>query len=271
MPFKGPLRDSYRSAVALVLCALTPYLVLSTALVPLTPVLAPSVGLGRQGLELTTGMANAAYAFGTVAAVQLALHLPARRLLVLYAALFTVGSALAAAATTPALFVIGRVMQGLFTSMMLIAAVPPLVTGWPASKMPWTAATMNMGIFGAVALGPVVGGAQAGSGSARLLLWLVAGVGALAFAFSLLTFDDQPPQDDEAPWDWVAQVLAGGGCAAAFFGASELQSHSLRSAVVLVPLLLGLAMIGALLAHQCLARDPLMPLRSLATTLPVGG
>lgn len=271
MSSKGPLAGSYPSAVALVLCALTPYLALSTALLPLTTVLAKSVGLGQQGLELTSGMANAAYAFGTVAAVQLALHLPGRRLLVIYAALFTLGSVLVAGATTPAEFVTGRVMQGLFTSMMLIAAVPPLVTGWPSSKLPWTAATMNMGIFGAVALGPVAGGVQAGSGSARLLLWVVAGVGAAAFALALLTFEDQPPQDRRAPWDWVAQVLAGGGCAAAFFGASQLQSHAFLSVVVLLSLLGGVAAIVALLAHQFLARDPLMPVRSLATTFPVSG
>ena len=139
MSFKGPLSGSYASAVALVLCALTPYLALSTALLALTPVLTKTVGLDEQGLELTSGMANAAYAFGTVAAVQLALHLPGRRLLVLYAALFTLGSILVAGAASPAVFVTGRVMQGLFTSMMLIAAVPPLVTVWPASKLPWTA------------------------------------------------------------------------------------------------------------------------------------
>jgi MFS family permease len=271
MSSKGPLAGSYPSAVALVLCALTPYLALSTALVPLTPVLTKSVGMGEQGLELTSGMANAAYAFGTVAAVQLALHLPGRRLLVVYAALFTLGSVLVASATTPAVFVIGRVMQGLFTSMMLIAAVPPLVTGWSSSKLPWTAATMNMGIFGAVALGPVAGGIQAGSGSAGPLLWLVAGIGAAAFALSLLTFEDQAPQDRRAPWDWVAQVLAGAGCAAAFFGASQLQSHAFLSVVVLLPLLAGVAAIVALLAHQFRARNPLMPVRSLATTFPVAG
>ena len=52
----------------------------------------------------------------------------------------------------------GTDLQGLCTSLMLIAAVPPLVVGWPATKMPWTGATMNMCVFGAVALGPVIGG-----------------------------------------------------------------------------------------------------------------
>ncbi|HEY2601043.1 MAG TPA: MFS transporter [Thermoleophilaceae bacterium] len=268
---KGPLADSYPGAVALVVFALTPYLALSTALTPLTPMLSKSLGMSQQSLELTAGMANAAYAFGTVAAVQFAVHLRGRRMLVLYATFFLIGSLLAASAQSPGLFIAGRVLQGLCTSLMLIAAVPPLVIGWPASKMPWTAGTMNMCIFGAVALGPVIGGVQAGAGDWRPLFWIVAGVGALALLFVLLTFEDQEPQDKSAPWDLIAQLLAGAGCAAAFFGASELTTHPFGSTIVLLPLAAGAAMIVALVVHQYVAEHPLMPVRSLATTFPVAG
>ncbi len=271
MRVKGPLAQSYPAAVALVVFALTPYLALSTAFVPLTAILAKSVGLSPQSLELTAGMANAAYAFGTVAAVQLAVHLPGRRMLILYATLFVIGSVLAATAWTPGLFIAGHVLQGLCTSLMLIAAVPPLVIGWPAAKMPRTGATMNICIFGAVALGPVIGGVQAGAHAWRPLFWIVAGVGGLALLFALLTFEDQPPQDRSAPWDWVAQILAGGGCAAAFFGASELQTHAMLSLIVFLPLLVGIAMVGALLLFEYHVKNPLIPLRSLTSTLPVAG
>lgn len=268
---KGPLAGSYLSAVALVIFALTPYLALTTALTPLMEILGKDVGLSPQSLELTSGMANAAYAFGTVAAVQLAVHLPGRRLLVAYASLFVFGSVLAASAWTPGLFIAGRVLQGLCTSLMLIAAVPPLVTGWPASKMPKTGATMNICIFGAVALGPVIGGVQAGAHAWRPLFWIVAGVGGLALLFALLTFEDQAPQDRSAPWDWVAQALAGGGCAAAFFGASELQTHAMLDLIVFLPLLGGLAMVVLLLIYEYNIEDPLIPVRQLASTLPVAG
>jgi MFS family permease len=271
MRFKGPLANSYLSAVALVVFALVPYLALSTATQPLMKIIGKDVGLSPQALSLTTGMANAAYAFGTVLAVQLALHLPGRRLLVLYAALFTIGSVMAAAAWTPGFFVAGHVIQGLCTSLMLIAAVPPLVIGWGSGKMPWTAAIMNLCIFGAVAVGPVIGGVQAGANDWRPLYWVVAGLGAMALLFSVLTFEDQPPQDRSAPWDWVAQVLAGGGCAAAFFGAAQLQTHRMVSTIVLVPLLCGVAAIVLLVVYQYRAKRPLMPMRSLTSTLPLGG
>jgi MFS family permease len=269
--FKGPLANSYVGALLLVVCALTPYLVLSTALAPVRPLLGASVGLSPQAFELTSGMANAAYAFGTVAAVQLAVHLPIRRLLVAYASLLVVGSVLAAGAWTPGLFIAGHVLQGLCTSLLLIAAVPPLVVGWPAAKTRWSATTMNMCIFGAVALGPVVGGVQAGAHQWRPLLWIVAGVSAVALLLSVLTFEDQPPADRSAPWDWVAQMLAGTGCAVAFFGASELQTHRMLSVIVFVPLMVGVALLVALVAYEFRTREPLMPVRRVATTLPLAG
>ncbi|HLI60494.1 MAG TPA: MFS transporter [Solirubrobacteraceae bacterium] len=269
--FRGPLADSYWAAVMLVVCALVPYLALTSALTPLQPVLEKSLPLGPQALQVTTGMANAAYAFGTVLAVQFAVHLRGRRMLLVYVCLFIVGSVLAALAPTPGLFIAGHVVQGLTTSLMLIAAVPPLVVGWPARRMPITGGVMNLCIFGAVAVGPAVGGIQAGTGHWRALFWIVAGIGALALVFALLTYEDQPPQDLSAPWDWVAIVLAGGGTAAAFFGASELQTHPMLDVIVIVPLIAGLVMIIALVAYQYRIRRPLMPVRQLATTFPVAG
>jgi MFS family permease len=269
MSFKGPLADSYSAAVALVLMALTPFLVLSSAVFPLGEVLAKGTGLTESGLQMTNGMADAAYCFGTVAAVQMLQRLPGRRLLLIFASLFVLGSVLAAWAPVGGLFTAGRVLQGLTTSLMLIAAVPPLVIGWPKERMRPTAVTMNLAIFGAVALGPVVGGVFAGWESWRPLFWIVAGLGAVALLFAVLTFEDAPPQDEDAPVDIVSILLAGGGCAAAFFGVSELIDHRLLDVVVLLPLLAGLAMLVALLIHQYFVTDPLMPVRKLAHTIPV--
>jgi MFS family permease len=269
MKVRGPLADSYWSAVLLVVCALVPFLGLSSALGPLLPVLSHDVHLSPQALSLTFGMANAAYALGTVLAVQLAVHYPQRRLLVIYAGIFTIGSVLSATAFTPGLFIAGHVIQGLFTSMMLIGAAPALVLGWPSSRLPTTAMVMNLGIFGAVAAGPFFGGLQANADAWRPLFWVVCGIGVLALLLSLLTFTDSPAQAPDAPRDWWAIVLAGLGCACAFFGASELQTHPLVSLVALAPLLAGAALLVTLVLYQVRAPDPLMPMGQLLTTFCV--
>jgi hypothetical protein len=192
-------------------------------------------------------------------------------MLFLYAVLSLIGSVMTAGAATPSVFIAGHILQGLCTSLMLIAAVPPLVIGWPTSRMPGTAVIMNLCIFGAVAIGPVIGGLQASAGDWRPLFWIVAGFGVLALVFVALTFEDQGPQDRTAPWDWVALALAAGGCAAAFFGASELETHAASDAIVLLPLLAGIAMLISLVTFEYLIENPLMPVRQAASTLPVAG
>jgi MFS family permease len=268
---KGPLANSYRAAVVMVVFALVPYLALTGAFTPLTPVLSKSLHLSHQALALTTGMANGAYAFGTVLAVQFAVHLPARRMLVLYAVLFVISSALAASALTPGLFIAGHVVQGLTTSLMLIAAVPPLIIGWPVPRMRFTAVIMNLCIFGAVALGPIIGGVQAAAHEWQPLFWMVTGLGAAALLLVLLTYEDAPAQDRKAPWDLVALLLAGLGCGATFFGASELTTHRLLDVIVFLPLVAGVFLLVTLVVYEAVTKRPLMPVRQLGTTLPVVG
>jgi MFS family permease len=255
----------------MVVFALIPYLVLSAALQPIAPDIARQLHMSAHAMNLTEGIANAGYALGTVLSVQLAQHLPQRRMLIVYASVLVIGSLLAAAATAPALFVAGHVLQGLCTSLLLIAAVPPLITGYPASKLRPTAVIMNMAIFGAVALGPLVGGIQAEAHAWRPLFWIVAAIAAAALVLSLLTFEDAPAADRSAPWDPLALGLAASGCVAAFYGASELLTHRFLGISTFVPLIGGLALIAALLVHQYRAKRPLLIVRPLASTLPMAG
>jgi predicted MFS family arabinose efflux permease len=158
---RGPLASSYLGAVALVVCALVPFLLLTGAIFPLLPLLSKDLGLSKSEFTLATGLADGAYAFGTVLAVQFAAHLRARRMLLLYVTAFLVAAILAAWAPMGMVFVVALVVEGLCTSLMLIAAAPPLVTGWPAARMPATGFVMNLCVLGAVAAGPAIGGLQA--------------------------------------------------------------------------------------------------------------
>jgi nucleotide-binding universal stress UspA family protein/MFS family permease len=267
----GPLAGVYPATAAMVVLFLVPYLGLSSALSPLEPVISAQLHMSLQTLSLASGMANAAYALGTVLAVQFALLLPQRRMLLVYGSLLVIGSVLAAAATGPGMFIAGHVLQGLCTSMLLVAAAPPLFLGFPVAKLRITAVIMNLCVFGAVAAGPLVGGAQASFQAWRPLFWIVAGIAAAALLMSLLTFQDAPPADRSAPKDPAAIGLAAAGSVAAFWGASELLTHRFGDPVAFVPLVVGLALITALWIYQYRARRPLLTLRSLTSTIPVAG
>jgi MFS family permease len=269
---QGILAGRYPAAAAMVIFALVPYLGLSSALEPLTPIIGHQLHMSMQTMSLALGMANAGYAVGTVLAVQFAQLLPQRRMMVLYAILLVIGSILAAAAQNPAMFIAGHILQGLCTSLLLIAAVPPLALGFGLEKFRWTAMIMNVCIFGAVALGPLVGGIQAGAHGWRPLFWAVAAISLAALALSVLTFEDAPPADRDAPRAPVPIGLAAAGCVAAFYGASELLTHRFLSAQTIWPLLGGLALIVILIANQYRSRRPLLTIRTMLTsTVPVAG
>src|SRR3978361_1010528 len=157
----GPLAGRYPAVAAMALLALVPYLALSSALTPLSPLISRDLDMRAQTLSLGLGLANAGYALGTILAVVFAQHLPQRVMLVSYAALSVVGSVLLASAQDPGMFIAGPVLQGLTPSLLLIAAVPPLALGFGAEKLRYTSVTMSICIFGAVALGPTVGRIQA--------------------------------------------------------------------------------------------------------------
>jgi nucleotide-binding universal stress UspA family protein/MFS family permease len=268
---EGPLAGRYPAAAAMVVLFLVPYLGLSAALQPLAPIISAQLHMSPQTLSLASGLANAGYAVGTVLAVQLAQLLPQRRLLIVYASVLVIGSVLAASATGPAMFITGHILQGLCTSMLLIAAAPPLFLGFPAAKLRWTAVIFNMCIFGAVAAGPLIGGAQASFHAWRPLFWIVAGIAALGLLMSLLTFQDAPPADRSAPRDGLAIGLAATGSVAAFWGTSELLTHGFLDPVAIVPLLVGLTLITILWVYQYRAPRPLLTVRALASTIPVAG
>jgi MFS family permease len=269
---QGPLAGRYPAVAAMVMFALIPYLALSAALGPLTPIIGRQLHMSVQTLSLGSGLANAAYAVGTVLAVQFAQHFPQRRMLVGYALLLVIGSILAAAAQDPGMFIVGRVIQGLCTSLLLIAAVPPLAIGFPPHRLRDTAVIMNMCIFGAVALGPFIGGLQAQSHAWRPLFLIVSAISVVALVLAVLTFEDAPPANPDSPRDLPAIGLALAGCVAAFFGASELTSHRFLNPQAILPLLGGLAAIIILVIYQYRAKRPLLTIRAMLTsTMPVAG
>jgi MFS family permease len=254
----------------MVIFALVPYLGLSAALQPLTPMIGRQLHMSMQTMSLGLGMGNAAYAVGTVLAVQFAQLLPQRRMMVLYAGLLVIGSILTAAASSPGMFIAGRVLQGFCTSLLLIAAVPPLALGFGLERLRETAVIMSLCIFGAVALGPTVGGIQAAANGWRPLFWVVAAISLASLVLSFLTFEDAPPMDRTAPWTPGVIALAAVGCVAAFYGSSELLTHSFSDPITVVPLVAGLALIVVVIAHQYRSPRPLLTIRSmLSSTIPV--
>lgn len=266
-----PLQGRYRPAVAMALLALCPFIVLSTASLMFEHQLTEDLGTSTFGVQLAAGLANAGYAFGAVAAADLNQRLTSRRLYLASEAAFACGSLVAAFAPDITVFTIGRVIQGTSTGVLLVAALPPLITNHGAAKLPLTAAFVNLGLFGVVTLGPTAGGVVAAFSAWRPLFVAVAVLGVAGLVLGVLAFDRTDPANRGMGFDFSAIPVAATATVLPFVGVAWLAKGSFTAPGFLIPLTAGLAALGVLIVRQYRKPQALMPLKLLAHTLPVTG
>lgn len=266
-----PLADSYAAAVGLALVALCPFLVLSTASQMFTQALITDLHTSEFGVRLADGLANAGYAFGAVMAADLNQRFTTRALYCWAEVAFAVASVLGAVSTDVVSFTIARTVQGCATGMLLVAALPPLVTRHGAARLPLTAAFVNLGLFGMVTIGPLVGGLAASSPWWRVLFGLTACLGVGGAVLGMLAVEPDPDNDRRRPFDWSGPPVTLAATALPFIATAWLARDGFGSPGFVVPLVVGLAALVALVVRQYLKRDALMPLRLIAHTLPVVG
>lgn len=180
-------------------------------------------------------------------------------------------SLLAAVAWGPISFAVGRVGAALATGFLLTAAIPSLVQRFGPERMATTAAWINIGFFGAVTIGPLVGGAAAIGLHWR---WFFAGLallGLVGFALALFALPVQDPPNPDLPPDWSAFALAGIGTVAPFVAVSLLIGHAFSGPWFVGLLGGGTCALAALLVTEYHKEEPLSPVRPMSTSWPVIG
>jgi hypothetical protein len=186
-------------------------------------------------------------------------------------ALFVAGCVIAASSADTAAFGAGSVLLGFATGLLLVIALPPVVRRFPPRNMPVTAACINIGFFGAVTAGPLVGGAIAYAHGWR---WFYGGLAALGFAVlvaALFTLPDVDPPNRDQRFDFSAIALGLAATGLAFWGAAELAGHPFRSVLFMVPLAAGVVAFVALLLTQYHKDDALAPIKPMWNTAPIAG
>ena len=267
----GRLQGRYGLAVALALLGLCPEIVLSTAGLPLTALVAHDLGSSPLALQLANGLSNAGYAFGAVLAAQLAQRFVQRRLFLAYEALFVLGSVLAATAPVTGVFFAARLLQGTAAGLMLIASLPPLVTRFGVARLPLSVVIVNLGLFGASTVGPIVGGVAGSLHGWRWVFWAAALAGALGWVSAWLGYESFDPLDPDLPVDRAALGLALLATVLTFTAGSLLSAVPFSSPAFWAPMVGGLLLIWLLVRTERRKEQPLMPVPALSTQLPVTG
>ena len=216
-------------------------------------------------------LGNAALALGAVLAADLAQRIRNRPLFVTYQITFIVGSAIGFLSPNAWLLVLGHTLQGLATGLLLVAALPPLVVGFPAPRLKTTIPAVVMGLFGAVTAGPLVGGYFAMTGAWRMLFLVTVIVGIATLVLALISLPEKEPLNPGARIDATALLLSAGGAGLTFVGVGALMASGAGSLTFYVPVSLGIIMLAALVVLEGVRSNPLMPVAPLTTTFPVMG
>jgi MFS family permease len=253
------------------LLGLCPFIVLTTAFSLLSQDVVADLHTTMFYAQLSDGFGNAAYAFGAVTAADLVLRLPQRWLFIGCEAVFLAGSLLATTATGITVFTLGRVLQGFTTGMLLVVALPPLITNYGAKKLPLSALFVNLGLFGMVTLGPVAGGIAAGWSSWRLFFASIAGLGLIGLVVGVLSYGPNQAPSPRIGFDWTAIPLAFGGTFLPFFAVSWLYRGGYTSVGFIAPLIIGIGVLLALVGLQFRKKEALVPVGPISNTLPIVG
>ncbi|HTT05961.1 MAG TPA: MFS transporter [Steroidobacteraceae bacterium] len=266
-----PLEKNYGISLAVAVLALAPYVVLTTADSLYQPELMRALSASRRALEIVAGISTAGYAFGALLGGDLTNRFTPRRLFFFAEAAFILGSLIAALA--PAVFVygLGRVLEGLATGLLLVIALPPVIRRFPAERMPLSAAFINIGFFGAVTAGPLLGGWVSAIDGWRWMYGGLALIGSAVLALATLTLPEQSPQNPDLPVDAVGLLLGLMATVLPFWAVGELGTGGFGSVRFLVPLCVGLASLVLLLLIEYHKREPLSPVKLMWSTYPVIG
>lgn len=266
-----PFEDTYGVVLAIAIVAISPFIVITTAFGLFGKETATVLHASQTALYVVDGLSIAGYAFGAFLAGDLIQRYKQRTLFFLCEAAFVFGCALAATASAFTPFAAGRVLLGFATGLLLVIALPPVIQRFPADRMPMTAAMVNIGFFGAVTIGPVIGGAVAYGHAWR---WFYAGlgcIGAANFLLAVFSLPDKPPPQPRMRLDWIGLALGLAATALPFLAAGELRGGGFTAFLFMVPLAAGLACFVAMLLFEFHAKEPLSPVKPMWSTLPVTG
>lgn len=266
-----PFKDNYAVTLAIAILAISPFILVTTGSDLFAKDLMQSIGLSRIAQSIVAGLAIAGYAFGAMLGGDLIQRFPQRPLFFICEGLLLLGCAISAAANGTVMYGAGVTLFGFATGLLLVIALPPVVRRFPPERMPMTAAFVNIGFFGAVTAGPLVGGAVAYGHGWR---WFYAGlgvIGALTLITALFTLPDTDPPNPRQRFDLTGVVLALLATALPFWAVAELAGHTFRSFLFMVPLAVGVAAFVALLLTQYHKEEPLAPIKPMWNTAPICG
>jgi MFS family permease len=271
MANEPPLAKSYAANVALVVLTLFPGLINTSAIALAAAVIGPDLGVAPDVAASLPLLSDAALAFGCILAAELIRRFESRKLYFWLLGVSLATSLASALAPSFAVLLAAHVLHGLVAGMLFVVVLPPLVIGFGSKKLGASASVLVPALFGAATLGPLVGGLVASPGLWRSIFAAEVAVAIAALVLARGVLARREPQGGDAPVDWFALIASALGSLLIYLGVGALAGHDWTYPLALGPTAAGVAVYAVLIFGEARMREPLIPVRKLATSLAVVG
>ncbi len=184
-----------------------------------------------------------------------------KRLYMTAIALFTIGSVLCAMATSINMLIAFRVLQGLGGGMLMPLGMTIMTKAAGPKRMGRLMAILGVPMLLGPIGGPILGGwlIDAASWHWIFLINLPIGLIALVYAFAVLPKDAPHPSET---FDFVGMLMMSPGLALFLYGVSSIPSEgTISSGKVLIPGIVGLALVVSFVLYSFKPKHPLLDLR----------
>src|SRR5262245_54916321 len=230
-------------------------LVVSTAL----PAIRLDLGASVEQLEWTVNAYNLSFAVLLITAAALGDRYGRRRFYAIGLGLFAAASALSALAPTVRWLIAARALQGAGAALVLTLGLALLSAAFPPEKR-GTAIGLFSAVTGiSVAIGPLVGGAIAQGIAWQWIFWINVPIGVVAVPLVLSRIEESYGGDTAL--DLPGLALVSGAAFGIVWGLVRGNAAGWDSPEVIGALAAGLLLVGAFIAREARAPEPMLPMR----------
>jgi EmrB/QacA subfamily drug resistance transporter len=180
-------------------------------------------------------------------------------------ALFMLGSALCAAATSAPELIGFRVLQGIGGGMIMPAVMTIMTKKAGPHRMGRVMGILGVPMLVAPIVGPILGGWLVDDVSWRWIFLINVPIGVIALIGAQLVLDKDEPQPAHK-LDWRGMALLSPGLTLLIFGLAESSSGGFGDPKSFGPIIVGAALIVGFFAHSWRAKAPLIDIRTFTQT-----
>ena len=185
-----------------------------------------------------------------------------KRLYLAAIGLFTLGSALCAAAQSIEMLITFRVLQGLGGGMLMPLGMTIMTRAAGPHRMGRLMAVLGIPMLLGPIMGPILGGWLIEHASWHWIFLINVPIGAAALVYAFVVLPTDAPQPSES-FDFLGMLLLSPGLALFLFGVSSLpqEGGDITAPRVWVSMLVGVLLMGTFVWHAFRPEHPLLDLR----------